>query len=48
MGDRPSVQVGEEYHDFVVIGAGICGMYQLIKLRDYIKEMEGMLVDTTV
>jgi cation diffusion facilitator CzcD-associated flavoprotein CzcO len=26
--------VGEEYHDFLVIGAGICGIYQLIKLHD--------------
>lgn len=34
MGDRPSVRVGEEYHDFLVIGAGICGIYQLIKLRE--------------
>jgi len=25
---------GEEYHDFLVIGAGICGIYQLIRLRE--------------
>ena len=34
MGTRPAVRNGEEYHDFLVIGAGICGIYQLIKLRE--------------
>ncbi|MEY4372337.1 MAG: hypothetical protein RL219_1106, partial [Actinomycetota bacterium] len=43
MGIRPADAVGEEYRDFLVIGAGICGIYQLIKLREL--EADALVLD---